>query len=558
MRKKILVLLSIALVLSANSRAQVTIGGLVDPANGAILDLNKTVKGGLALSNVDLPDFHTIPNGFPGIASQADVTTAVKSGFRGALVYNTGVTSPPAGIYVWNGTNWTPVGENCLSAEDLTLTLTASSIVPAANVPVTFTVSSNASARCAGSETYTWSVPGANTGDYIVLSPPGNRVTIQFITTGAYTVKVVVRNSYSTGTATAETAVVVGGVVPASWRNNSYGIVGETCLDVKNSRQPDTQSTEAFNARKDAFEGSNYEKAYRFIHGDAFSNLSFSYDAPENIVVDFTPPSVTAASGSGEKIIRIKFNSNIKNLVPDTGDSLTVKLIASYNIIEYGSSVRKLAYLEIRVEDGTCVCPAKVSATEWRNFMCHNLGGLDIISSSQLITRAHLGDWYRFGAALPSMVNLQSNDNYSNFSKWDNKPVVGTNGSDWPNTSIDAYGIGNPCPAGWRVPDIYELGGILSRNPDHTAINPANNTYSPHGSWGTYGAMLQVGDFLYLPSVGYRNTTYGEWVSQREGRYWSSTGNSYAAYGVLFDDDERLMNNSESRGAGLSVRCVAD
>jgi hypothetical protein len=46
------------------------------------------------------------------------------------MVYHTGGNNIPTGIYVWNGKNWTPAGENCLGAEELTLTLTASSIAP--------------------------------------------------------------------------------------------------------------------------------------------------------------------------------------------------------------------------------------------------------------------------------------------------------------------------------------------------------------------------------------------------------------------------------------------
>ncbi|MDR1653993.1 MAG: hypothetical protein LBS01_10205, partial [Prevotellaceae bacterium] len=52
------------------SAAQVTIGGTNPPAAGAILDLNSTTKGGLALSNVYLDKLTYIPTGtnlFPDI-----------------------------------------------------------------------------------------------------------------------------------------------------------------------------------------------------------------------------------------------------------------------------------------------------------------------------------------------------------------------------------------------------------------------------------------------------------------------------------------------------------
>jgi hypothetical protein len=146
MKKRILVLL-FAFILSANLRAQVTIGELAEPTAGAILDLNKAVKGGLALSSVDLPDFQTIPATFPGMTPTPSNMDAVKAGFKGALVYNTGVTNPPAGIYVWNGSNWTPVKENCTPLTASLLTLTGPPFAKASD-NVTFAASSGASAFC--------------------------------------------------------------------------------------------------------------------------------------------------------------------------------------------------------------------------------------------------------------------------------------------------------------------------------------------------------------------------------------------------------------------------
>jgi hypothetical protein len=83
--------------LSANLHAQVTIGDLTAPAKGALLDLNKAVKGGLTLSNVKLDNLYTIPATFPGMSSPpADVNTK----FSGAMVYHIGENGIATGIYV--------------------------------------------------------------------------------------------------------------------------------------------------------------------------------------------------------------------------------------------------------------------------------------------------------------------------------------------------------------------------------------------------------------------------------------------------------------------------
>jgi uncharacterized protein (TIGR02145 family) len=538
--------------LSAYLHAQVSIGDLTAPATGALLDLNKTAKGGLLLSNVTLTDLSKIPSGvpnsFPGIVAGSNDDT--NDNFKGALVYHIGTSLAPAGIYAWNGKNWTPIGENCLGAEELTLTLTASPSIPPVNTPVTFTVSSNASARCTDGETYTWSVTTGTAGTDYILSPFGNSASIQFITANTYIVRVEAHNSYSTGSVIAETTVVVGGFIPQIMLNINYGLVGKACLDVKNSKQPASQSDAAFAAREDAFSGDSYTKTYKFVHGDTYRNLSLSYnDATPSVIDKIIPPAVSA-TGIGEAPFTVVFKSDVKNLVPANGDSLTVKLLASY---KDSGGADNLTYLEIRVEDGTCVCPSKKNATQWLNFMCHDLGGEDILSSSQLITREHHGDWYRFGAALASMENIEANDGYNNLTEWSAKPVI-TGSANWPNTSIDANGLGTPCPAGWRLPTKTEL--------DDAVINTANNSRSYPGTWSSSGdntnfsALMKVGDHLYLPATGSRGLN-GELSNRGSyGYLWSSTNESTFALNMFFRPSTS-GTGSMNRNVGYSVRCVA-
>jgi hypothetical protein len=107
MTKKILVLLSAALILSANLHAQVTIGSANAPKEGAILDLNNGVKGGLILSNVNINDPEVIPSGFAGMDG-VDIATA-KAQLPGALVYNLNENTC-TGILVWDGVRWKRLG----------------------------------------------------------------------------------------------------------------------------------------------------------------------------------------------------------------------------------------------------------------------------------------------------------------------------------------------------------------------------------------------------------------------------------------------------------------
>jgi hypothetical protein len=96
----------------AGLHAQVTMGGLTEPATGALLDLNSPTgnRGGLLLSNVAITDLDSIPAGndiFPGVSPDS---LDINRGLRGALVYNTHPATVP-GIYVWTGKRWMPAGE---------------------------------------------------------------------------------------------------------------------------------------------------------------------------------------------------------------------------------------------------------------------------------------------------------------------------------------------------------------------------------------------------------------------------------------------------------------
>ncbi|MDR2085622.1 MAG: hypothetical protein LBP72_00435 [Dysgonamonadaceae bacterium] len=276
------------------------------------------------------------------------------------------------------------------------------------NTNLRFSASVNTSNICSGEERYEWykNAGGSTPYEAYPFATTAN-ATALFSTAGTYKVKVKMGNRYSDPAAALPTeqeryvtVTADGGHTPAML-NSNYGLVGAACLDVKKNKQPVSQSQEAFDERINAFSDGSYEKTYKFIHGDAYSDLSLDYVEPANLVEAITvyPPASaigTAVDGYYEKEFKIKVRSNIQNLVPANGDSLTVQLIASY--MPNGSTETKLAYPEIRVEDGTCVCPAKISATQWLNFACHNLDGLDIISPSQIVTRAHHGDWYRWGS----------------------------------------------------------------------------------------------------------------------------------------------------------------
>jgi hypothetical protein len=151
MRTKILVVLfALALLLSANLCAQVTIGGLTTPKAGALLDLNSTTPGGLVLSNVDLDDLSKIPaNRFVSISAEQDRNTEL----AGMIVYNT-YEPTGIGVHVWDGDDWI---KPCAPPPPLPITFSGTLFCGTS----TFTAKIDS---VKGATSYVWSLPAGLTG----------------------------------------------------------------------------------------------------------------------------------------------------------------------------------------------------------------------------------------------------------------------------------------------------------------------------------------------------------------------------------------------------------
>jgi uncharacterized protein (TIGR02145 family) len=202
MRTKILVLFAITLALSANLRAQVTVGGLTTPKAGALLDLNSTIPGGLLLSNVDLDDLSKIPaNRFVGISATQDRNLEL----AGMIVYNTNTTTG-IGIHVWDGEDWI---KPCAPPAPEAITFSGTTICGS-----TFTAKIDS---VKGATSYVWSLPDGLTG-----TSNDTIITITAATAGTYAAdSITVRAVSSCGGGTRRTGAqeIVINAIPAAPTN---------------------------------------------------------------------------------------------------------------------------------------------------------------------------------------------------------------------------------------------------------------------------------------------------------------------------------------------------
>ncbi|MDV2447007.1 hypothetical protein CMU93_05750 [Elizabethkingia anophelis] len=212
--------------------------------------------------------------------------------------------------------------------------------------------------------------------------------------------------------------------------------------------------------------------------------------------------------------------------------------------------------------------------TDWREFMCYNLGADSSENPFGPVTAAMHGAKYQWG--YKPRDPMKSDDRYLTAKDdQDNRGKLNWNFSDvlpsgWNDNS---KGVNDPCPEGYRVPSDAELTAVF--------LNQAGgNEIRKYGSWtgNHFDAALDVisnktGELtLRLPLAGSRhsapsaagaNTTWGTM-----GIYWSGSVASVVTGSInnsVIFQFVGTVNNSISlqraqtlRSTGASVRCIKE
>ena len=206
--------------------------------------------------------------------------------------------------------------------------------------------------------------------------------------------------------------------------------------------------------------------------------------------------------------------------------------------------------LDVTVSSPPPVCRAKVNATDYKNFMCYNLGAANTSADPFTPSWEINGGYWQWGRSAEAAAGPtgsgsgQANDGA--VSGWNTTNAANGSWADGSKTAND------PCPAGYRVPTKAQWDGVV-----------ANNTKTNVGSFSNsatnYGAGKKFGDQLMLPAAGFRFNNNGALGNRGSlGNYWSSTEyDSYYAWDLYFDSSD-ADTSYDNRTNGISVRCVAE
>jgi uncharacterized protein (TIGR02145 family) len=196
------------------------------------------------------------------------------------------------------------------------------------------------------------------------------------------------------------------------------------------------------------------------------------------------------------------------------------------------------------------VCKAKINATTYRDFMCHNLGAANTSADPFTPSWEINGGYWQWGRAAQAAPGpTGSGDGQANdgaITGWNTTNAANGSWADGSKMTDD------PCPTGFRVPTGAQWDGVVANN-TKTNVGTFSNSAT------NYSAGKKFGDNLMLPAAGIRYYLNGGRISTGlEGNYWTSTElSSTGAFGLYFRS-AGAGTDYYNRPFGLSVRCIAE
>ena len=289
-----------------------------------------------------------------------------------------------------------------------------------------------------------------------------------------------------------------------------------------------------------------------------------------NQSIDFTgnnfPVAVNTPANATPVLINSNTTGSTASFTADVnigGTTKTVNLANSFDITPGTQAV-------LGVQISKCGAWMDAGHTQWKEFMCQNLGATGGINPFSPEAGNH-GAKYQWGSTglaaeqgtrwISQATDQNTPGTLSGWLTTSNKPANAWNNG---TEAAPVKSANDPCNVGYRIPTKTELAGLI-----------ANNTVDRTGSWTNsttnYTTALYFKNpeglrTLMFPIAGYRERAGGSPITNRGeyGYYWTGTYDGTttpnASYYSMFISNAAvaLQGNGGYPEYGFSVRCIAE
>ncbi|MCT3918024.1 fimbrillin family protein [Elizabethkingia anophelis] len=231
-----------------------------------------------------------------------------------------------------------------------------------------------------------------------------------------------------------------------------------------------------------------------------------------------------------------------------TGD-ITIGGVTKTISLPNGFTIKPGYQQTFNVDLTRCGAYLGASGTNWKNFMCQNLGADTSLDPFIPAAGIH-GAKYQWGYK-PVNANVSDSRYYTQSDDQSNSGTIpGWNQSFLPTTnwSDTSKTVNDPCPTGYRVPTLSQWQSVINNN---TNVQYIGNWFN---SPTNYTSGVLIGTRLFLPTAGGRYAQDSGQLLDNGlyGYYWTSS-----AYSMFAFSNGNINIGSTSWNDGFPVRCIA-